>query len=286
MEKKCIGVIIVVYNPDVEELWKKLELLDNDINIVVVDNTSGKSVDLSPLNNVDYIPLHKNTGIANAQNKGIGHLVGKGCSHIVFFDQDSMFDNIVVHGIVNEYKRIEQAHSNLFLLGPQVVNKESGKEYRSVIHKENTDNIKFSAKRDIISSGSCASVKKICDVGMMESELFIDYVDFEYCWRSEAKGYVCGTTGNVVLPHKVGRRELHIFQGYSVIISAPFRYYYQYRNYLWLCRRRYVPFSWKINTGIKLFLRIFYFPLAVNGWRSIEKYMFKGIYHGIFKRNL
>ena len=117
----------------------------------------------------------------------------------------------------------------------------------------------------------------------MDALLFIDYVDFEHCWRANSKGYVCGITQNVTLPHKVGNNELHFPHGYRVIISAPFRYYYQYRNWLWLCRRNYVPKQWKINTCIKFMLRIVYFPFAVNDWKLIEKYMFKGINDGLYK---
>ena len=117
----------------------------------------------------------------------------------------------------------------------------------------------------------------------MDDALFIDYVDFEYCWRAAHKGLISGITTAVNLPHKVGNNDLHFPHGYRVIISAPFRYYYQYRNHLWLCRRGYVPMQWKINTGIKQFLRIFYFPFMVKGWQNIEKNMFKGIAHGLFK---
>ena len=126
------------------------------------------------------------------------------------------------------------------------------------------------------------SVAKLRDVGSMDARLFIDFVDFEHCWRANAKGYVCGITNNVALPHKVGSRELHMPRGYRVIISAPFRYYYQYRNWLCLCRRKYVPLQWKVSKGVKFLLRPFYFPFCVRGWRSIEKFMFKGFKDGIF----
>ncbi len=277
-----IGVVIIVFHPNARLLESKLKKLGNDVAVVVVDNTPNETINIEQAN-ITYIPLYENTGIANAQNVGIGNLLKRGCTHVVFFDQDSDFTEIYVRSIVDEYERISTVRKNLFLLGPTVINKTNGEEYRSVIHSDKKADQGFIEKREIISSGSCVSVDKLNQVGVMDARLFIDYVDFEHCWRANSKGYVCGITQNVTLPHKVGNNELHFPHGYRVIISAPFRYYYQYRNWLWLCRKGYVPRQWKINTCIKFMSRIIYFPFVVNEWKSIEKNMFKGIHDGLFK---
>ena len=277
-----IGVVIIVFHPNARLLESKLKKLGNDVAVVVVDNTPNETINIEQAN-ITYIPLYENTGIANAQNVGIGNLLERGCTHVVFFDQDSDFTEIYVRSIVDEYERISTVRKNLFLLGPTVINKTNGEEYRSVIHSDKKADQGFVEKREIISSGSCVSVEKLNQVGVMDARLFIDYVDFEHCWRANSKGYVCGITQNVTLPHKVGNNELHFPHGYRVIISAPFRYYYQYRNWLWLCRKGYVPRQWKINTCIKFMSRIIYFPFVVNEWKSIEKNMFKGIHDGLFK---
>lgn len=277
-----IGVVIIVFHPNARLLESKLKKLGNDVAVVVVDNTPNETINIEQAN-ITYIPLYENTGIANAQNVGIGNLLKRGCTHVVFFDQDSDFTEKYVRSIVDEYKRISTVRKNLFLLGPTVINKTNGEEYRSVIHSDKKSEQGFIEKREIISSGSCVSVEKLNQVGVMDARLFIDYVDFEHCWRANSKGYVCGITQNVTLPHKVGNNELYFPHGYRVIISAPFRYYYQYRNWLWLCRKGYVPRQWKINTCIKFMSRIIYFPFVVNEWKSIEKKMFKGIHDGLFK---
>ena len=282
MDLSNIGVVIIVFHPNLKLLESKLKQLGDDVAIVVVDNTPNEVIDIEQTN-VVYIPLRENTGIANAQNVGIGNLLDRGCTHVVFFDQDSDFTEKYVRSIVDEYERISTVRKNLFLLGPTVINKTNGEEYRSVIHSDKKADQGFVEKREIISSGCCVSMAKLNKVGLMDALLFIDYVDFEHCWRANSKGYVCGITQNVTLPHKVGNNELHFPHGYRVIISAPFRYYYQYRNWLWLCRKGYVPRQWKINTCIKFMSRIIYFPFVVNEWKSIEKNMFKGIHDGLFK---
>lgn len=94
------------------------------------------------------------------------------------------------------------------------------------------------------------------------------------------KGFICGVTPVVSITHKVGQKELRIGRQ-VVIISRPFRYFYQYRNYLWLLRRKYVPLQWKVALGVKLSLRILYFPFCVRNGKEIEKNMFKGIWSGL-----
>lgn len=285
-----IAYIVILYKPD-------LSVLEHNIsnsglahqNFILIDNTddSDLSQEISNLfENVTYVANHKNLGIASAQNIGIQIAVNKNYEFIVFFDQDSIIPNNYNINIVEEYIRIEKQCTELFLLGPTVYNLESKEEYRSVIHKKNAYKgvEDFYYQRDVISSGSCVRASKISDVGLMDDKLFIDSVDFEWCWRAQSKGFVTGITPNVTLGHKVGQNELKLPFGYKVIISSPIRYFYQYRNYIWLFRRRYVPNTWKVNTGIKFIARLLYFPFVVKSGLTIEKYMWKGILAGFYKK--
>lgn len=275
-----IAIVIIIYHPKSSTFDK---YMPSDGYVIVVDNTpqpSFKRNIVADTDNFIYIPLNKNLGIAAAQNIGIRKAVDLGCSYIVFLDQDSVIGSHYIHSIVSEYQKIISKQKNLFLLGPIVINERTHQEYKSVFHQDICLHSNFIYRKEIISSGSCVSVEKIKDVGFLDEKLFIDFVDFEWCWRANKKSYICGITPNVRLLHNVGQREIR-FGKYKVIISAPFRYFYQYRNFLWLCRRNYVPTYWKLSTGIKFLLRIFYFPVRLkNGW-SIEKYMWKGIRAGL-----
>jgi rhamnosyltransferase len=166
------------------------------------------------------------------------------------------------------------------MLGPSVENFETGEEYKSVIHKEQVTDIGFIPRREIISSGSCTTIECLKEVGLNDGRLFIDYVDFEWCWRANSKGYVCGITSNLSISHHVGQKTINLF-GYLIIISAPGRYFYQFRNYLWLIRRNYVPLQWKIAMGIKSVARLIYFPLCIPSGVACWKNMLKGIRAGL-----
>lgn len=280
MDKLKVGVLVVLYGTD--KLNIDREKLPDNALLVVVDNTPGQDLGIECDDRISYIPLGDNLGIAEAQNRGIQAAVRSGCSHIIFFDQDSIVPDGFIGGMVSEYERILRHQPALFLLGPTVVNGRDNAEYKSVIHKDHKTDFDFIPRREIISSGSCVSVGRIKEVGLLDSCLFIDGVDFEWCWRANARGLVSGITPNVTLTHFVGQQEFR-FLRQLVIVSSPIRYFYQTRNYMWLARRPYVPMSWKVNTGIK---RVFYpmlFPFKVERWREIYRSIWRGFSAGLKK---
>lgn len=251
---------------------------------VVVDNSSSPSMSVDNIGTMTYICNGKNLGIAEAQNIGIRYLMEHGnMEYIVLFDQDSRVPTDYPMAMVNEFLSIKCKVGNLALLGPTVTRNEDGMEYKSAIHRYTTDCYGFSQRTHIISSGSCISTEALHSIGLMDSSLFIDYVDFEWCWRARSKGYAIGVTSRMVIRHKVGQKELAL-GSHKVIISSPKRYFYQYRNYLWLIRCSYVPLQWKLATGIKKSLRIIYFPFILNNGKLYLKNMLKGIWAGM-KRN-
>lgn len=278
-EDNRIAVVIVLYNPSQEDVaFLVSELAAN--NVFVVDN-SPRPLMFDDRLGVKYLYNDRNLGIAEAQNRVLVQVLQGGYDHVVFLDQDSRIGSGYVRSIVSEFIRIDDG--SLAALGPLVVNKDSGERYKPVFHRYGFDSNSFSHRAHIISSGSCVSLKALCDIGLMDSSLFIDYVDFEWCWRAAAKGYKCGITASLSITHRVGIREFSFF-GYRVVVSSSQRYFYQYRNYLWLVRKKYVPLQWKIATGVKFALRLVYFPLFVDGGWQCWQYMIKGIKEGIWKR--
>lgn len=260
-EATQIAVIIVLYHPSAEDVAFAAHMGEL-YHTVVVENTLD------------------NKGIAEAQNQGLRALQDrKDTTHVVFLDQDSRVADDYPLAIAREFDRIAQTR-RLAMLGPSVQNLQTGKEYKSVIHQDQTTADGFIPRREVISSGGCTTREVLEQVGLNDSKLFIDYVDFEWCWRASAKGYVCGVTTNLAISHQVGQKSISI-AGYLIIISAPGRYFYQFRNYLWLARRKYVPLQWKIATGIKHAARMFYFPLFVHSGGQCWKNMVKGIFAGL-----
>lgn len=274
------ALIVVLFHPspeDLEQLRRLAELWPG----CIVDNSEEPCFGTPDVGRMHYVCNGENLGIAEAQAIGIRHLLENGSpTHMVMLDQDSRIPDDYPRLIAGQYERIRASHPSLALLGPTLVRIGSGEEYRSAIHRDKPADEGFIERRDVVSTGSCIATDILRRVGLPDSRLFIDYVDYEWCWRAEAKGHVCGITSRLTIGHRVGQRELKL-GAYRVIISAPRRYFFQYRNYLWLLRRRYVPLQWKMATGIKFVARLAYFPLLVRGGRRCWHFMWRGIREGL-----
>lgn len=268
-----IAIIIILYNSDFPQINDKNHIY------IIVDNTPNRDLGISKENHI-YIPLFKNKGIAAAQNIGIQKAISLNCEYVIFFDQDSLIPSFYINNMVNEYQRIRRSFPNLFILGPQTINGRTQEPYKSTIHQYKPLTTGFIKKPDVISSGSCVSISSIQDVGLLDESLFIDYVDHEWCWRAQAKGYICGITTNVKLTHFIGQNEYRILNQ-LVIVSSPIRYFYQTRNYMWLLRRKYVPLNWKIKSGIKRLIFPISYPFKTNNWKSIYINIYKGYIAGL-----
>lgn len=276
-----VGIVIILYRSDCINV--DINTLPKNVIVIIVDNTPGQNLNIKSQNQIKYFSLGKNIGIAGAQNYGINIAYKLGCSHIIFFDQDSIIPKNYIEEIVDEYERILLKQPKLFLLGPLIYNGRDGLEYKSKIHTDIKTHYDFIPRREIISSGSCIAIEKIKDVGVLDNSLFIDFVDFEWCWRANAKGYQSGITPKISLTHFVGQQEYY-FLKQLIIISSPTRYFYQTRNYIWLLKYNYVPTEWKINTGIKRILFSLTYPFKVKEWKSIYLNIWKGIIYGLRRK--
>lgn len=275
-----IGIVIVLFNPSAEELARVRRISQQAVG-VVVDNSSLRSFPADKVGQMDYVSLGRNCGIATAQNVGMRRLLlREEIRYVLLFDQDSDYPDDYPSRMQSEMERIQAFVPNLAALGPTVVDKLTGVRYGSVVHRAPAAQEGFVPQSEIIASGSLLRREALEDVGLNDERLFIDFVDCEWCWRARQKGFTCGLTTRVSLEHRVGERQLRLGR-HVILVSAPFRYYYQYRNLLWLMRRRYVPTRFKLFKGVKALLRFGYFPFVLCDGRTIWRQMARGIRDGL-----
>jgi hypothetical protein len=118
-------------------------------------------------------------------------------------------------------------------------------------------------------------------VGLMDESLFIDGVDSEWCWRAtKLVGATFYYDRNIQMTHQLGIATNKLLNR-EISIASPTRLYYQYRNYLWLMRRDYVPRQWLVRHGVKYFIKIFYYTIKGPNRRSYIKNIYNGIKAGI-----
>lgn len=271
-----VCVLVILYKPTQRQLNCLNSLSTVNIPIIAVDNSSY----VSQVNEgIIYIPLYENKGIAAAQNIGIHEAKRRQYQYIIFFDQDSEIENSYINQITREYVRIKKMEYNVATVGPLIIDRSS----RLPVKNYTSNSGEYEEVINIVSSGSIIETKTFDYVGLFEERLFIDLVDSEWCWRAKSKGLNTYMSKNVHLYHSIGKKYKKIGPLFCNPSSA-FRYYYQYRNTIWMLYRDYVPFRWKYRTVLRKIVDMFIYPFMSDDALFALKQMLKGIYHGFTQR--
>jgi len=136
-----------------------------------------------------------------------------------------------------------------------------------------------------ISSGSCVKVSVIKEIGLMISDLFIDYIDIEFSLRTQLYGYKIVAIGNAKLFHSLGNRKYFKVLGCKMLLNnhSPLRKYYIFRNRIFIWKKYYKHNIKYISFDFLLFIyEIFKIILFEDNKKSNFKNIFSGIKDGIF----
>lgn len=281
-----IGAIIVLYNPDFKLLFKGLDALLPQVDeACIIDNSSvDNNYMFLGYNKINYIPLNKNVGIATAQNIGIKHFICKKFDYIIFSDQDSVASEGLISELLFVFESLANNNIKVAALGPMPINRVTAKPYitstniKEIFSKGKIcDNYSLYEMYSIISSFSIIKLDSFELVGTLEDNLFIDGVDDEWGWRAFYKGGLRSfIVYELTFSHFQGSDNNVIYKK-----STPFRSYFQFRNFIVLLKRSYVPFYWKRRNLIKFMIKLFYYPLFVSPRLNYLKEILKGIKDGI-----
>ena len=282
-----IGCIITLYNPDLSLLKKVLDSITDQVDSIYIADNSLLQIDqnlLKDYKRIVYKKMPGNVGIASAQNDGIKYFKEQNFSHVIFLDQDSIVDKGLLSQLVNDLTYLNNNLIHVGAIGPRPINREINKEYRGSVIKGKSITDQITEVTEIISSASLVLLKNYDDIGLLEESLFIDGVDHEWCWRAKKiKNLRFFISEKAHLSHKLGEGD-RFFLFRKVAIPTPFRTYYQFRNYLILARRDYVPVYWKIANGFKYLIKLFYFPVFIKPRKEYLKHIIRGINDGILLR--
>lgn len=283
--------ILVLYKPSAALLEKAIKSIADQVDLVwLSDNTPGgfKGIDTMAgalQSKLRYALMDGNVGIAKAQNAGIQYALDNDFDFVYFLDQDSISPSGIVNGLLQQFKDLESKGIKVGGVGAQPFNRETGKIYEANVKKGKRVKDGVVEVTELINSSSLFTKELFLSTGMMDESLFIDGVDHELCWRAHKKAqYRFFKVTSLLFNHKQGEGDRKLL-GTTIRITTPFRIYYQYRNYLWLLRRNYVPAYWKVSNGIKYICKYFYYPLSCKPRIEYFKRINKGICDGI-KNNL
>ncbi|WP_324035473.1 glycosyltransferase family 2 protein [Aeromonas caviae] len=233
--------IIVTYNPNKSNLSLLVNsLISSGVIPVIVDNASDDDFSAP----CQLIKLDSNYGIAKAQNIGIKYALKQNAKAIIFFDQDSSIkDESFIRKL---YQPI--LDKKAYITAPVFTDLARGFIYSIVdIDKHGRRTKYYPAIGDapfkvssVISSGTMVEAQAITEIGDMVDELFIDYVDTEWCLRAYSKGFDILVIPNARMIHSIGDKTFKLGAFY-VPKHSPFRRYYRLRNAFYLLRQDHIP---------------------------------------------
>jgi len=265
-----LGIVVVLYNPEFSSVKYNFQRYYNDnMHIVFVingiDATEKVALNNELKNNIntDVILLNENKGIAFAQNKGIGFVRKKyDINYILFLDQDSYLEK-------NELSKLLIGLKDYNLDRPALVGPNLS-----------DDSFKFRKVSETISSGSIIPVEVLKKVGTFKSKYFIDFVDYEWCWRAIKYGYGIYIIGNVKIHHQT---DDDIQRRFGHTMEKPFRLYYVYRNLIWSLRDSSLGFVFALKWYIRYFVKaLFQITVAKNRYTRLKKIL-RGVHDGFIR---
>lgn len=288
-----IGGVMVLFNPDWDETLQAVDALSAQLDILcLIDNTpdDDAAARFNSRNGIIYKSLGHNAGIAAAQNEGIRILLRNDCSYILFSDQDSMPEPDAVKTLYNAVKLLEDNGVAVGAVGSRAICKTTGEPYhfesiREIGYPQELKNLpdhhNITECYSVISSISMIPAEALRINGGFDEILFIDGVDHEWCWRAwHAHKLRSFIADDVPILHSLGNNQKSIGSR-KVSVAATFRTYYQFRNFIWLKKRNYVPDFWIKKNRIKYIVKAIYFPLTTSPRLKYLKNICRGVWDGI-----
>jgi len=267
LNKKFICALIVLYNPKIEVLKPVIKSLENQVDkFFIYDNSDNEIYEVQEFSTtkIEYISVRRNIGIAAAQNKLIEKALLAGYKYLLLSDQDTVYPSKFVEAMMPFF----QLDSNTVAIVPNrldVNNTNSVKKSNTYIFDKNnrlkyiTSQNEYEFVSHSIASGMIIKAEAFSDIGVMNDDLFIDWVDNEWCWRAIIKNYNIIWIKDIVISHTLGDKVVKVFNK-NFVKRSKIRNYYIVRN--------------------ALFLVLHYDFLNYN--KSIKSYLIKKVLHHFF----
>ncbi|MCC7136123.1 MAG: glycosyltransferase family 2 protein [Nitrosomonas sp.] len=235
--------IVVTYNPAGSTLIANLAALLSQVQqVVVVDNDSVcdvadiiKCLDQAQYNRVNLIKLQYNSGLGHAFNIGIAQARELSAAFVLLMDQDSIPQSDMVKKLHDAYVHLQNQGILVAAVGPRYQNPISGQlsnfvranQYRLtqvLCHEDGND---YPRADFLISSGMFIAIQTLDKVGDMDTTLFIDHIDTDWCYRAQSRGYSVYGVCDALMQHTLGDKQSRFWWGRwrNIPFHQPFRYY-------------------------------------------------------------
>lgn len=248
MTPQSVCAVIVTYHPAAKHIEQMSKVLAQVQGLVVVDNGSTAD-ELNALRTTSQrlgfhlIENGENLGIAEALNQGVSWAKSKGYPWVILFDQDSE----ITEGFIGQMFAAWESHPRRERVGsihPRYADQETHLEAAVPRASDGSPVLPMT-------SGALMPVWIFGRIGWFASEYFIDLVDWEYCFRIRAAGFLIADAKQAVLLHAPGNPAETTILGRTFHPShqSAIRRYYISRNCIAFYRKYFFSFPrWVLNS--------------------------------------
>lgn len=278
-EERVCGVV-VLYKPCLETVRNVETLLEQVAHVVVVDNGSDGAIisalaEIKGCERLTVLRNGENRGVAAALNQGVNWSTEAGYGWMATFDQDSLVTDGMIAAMLSAYSQSDRC-GHIGIVCPC---------YR----EPNSSRIVCGGERATdrltgITSGAMVKREVFEQVGGFDEDLFVDYVDNEFCLHCASKGYEILRAPNAILVHRLGSPTEHRLLGRRFITTnhSALRRYYAARNRVRVYRRYGRRFPVWVLRDARRFMRELVLVLCFESgkWRKFRAVAF-GLYDGM-----
>lgn len=248
-----VCAIVVTFHPG-PEFELGFEAIAKQVETVIVVDNGSEQPSQDMLERLVALGPHRlirnivNRGVATALNQGVAAAVTLGYDWAVTLDQDS----IAEPGMVEEQFRVLDSYGEgpaVAIVAPNLVHVGTPSLEPRWLRPRGRASLLFERVRapDVgrdgvtmaITSGALTNLAICTRLGRFWDELFVDFVDFEYCFRVRRGGYRILVAPKARLEHHLSEKQHRRFYAFKLtpLFHNPSRLYYIWRNRLVVMRR-------------------------------------------------
>jgi rhamnosyltransferase len=266
-----LAAVLTTYRPDADLFERFVATIGACHCVVVVDNTPGGHP-FGPLPpRVQVLQDGKNKGLGRALNQGLDAARSAGADCAILFDQDSSPDPALLQRMLAVLVAVNRVHGPCAAIGPRLLD--------DALSPASPSATPAHALKDMTCLPTSGLLFRLDAAGAdqrFSEELFLDFVDFDWCWRLRARGWRFFCALDVGMPHRLGVAQRRLL-GLTYHVPATYRHYFQFRDTLMLTTKPHVPAYSKLRFAALLPLKAVVYPFLLDrGWERL-RWMIRGV---------
>jgi rhamnosyltransferase len=266
-----LAAVVTAYKPGADLFDRFAQIIDVCHCFVVVDNTPGGHAFGPVPARVQIVQDGENKGLGRALNLGLDAARRAGANTAILFDQDSTPDTGFLQHMLNAHAGLIRAQGARAAIGPLFLDDAVGLPPAAGP-----------------ASGSLKPLTCLPTSGLLfrldapgadqrfSEDLFLDFVDFDWCWRLRMHGWRFFRATDIGMPHRLGLAQRRLL-GLTYHVPAPYRHYFQFRDTLRLVARSHVPLYSKLRLTALLPLKALAYPFMLDRGPERARWMARGV---------